>query len=158
MTQQSKNYCLFIDGASKGNPGESGIGIIICEGDNIIKNISQYIGITTNNVAEYMALIFGLQEAIVQNLNNISVNTDSELLYKQIKGEYKVKDSTLKLLHCLANHLLTGFERVNITNIPRENNKGADKLAVKAIEKRPVLFKKNKKAKASQDDRLLGLV
>jgi ribonuclease HI len=149
---------MYIDGASQGNPGEAGIGVIICEGDNVIKNMSQYIGIATNNVAEYMALIFGLQEALVQRINDLKINTDSELLCKQIKGEYKVKDATLKLFHCLAKHLLASFERVDIANIPRENNKGADKLAEKAIEKRPVLFKHKKRLKASQDDQLLGLV
>lgn len=149
---------MYIDGACQGNPGESGIGIIICQGDKVIKNISQYIGITTNNVAEYMALVFGLQEALIQKISHININTDSELLYKQIKGEYKVKDVTLKLLHTLAKHLLSSFQKADIVNIPRENNKGADKLAVKAIEKRPVLFNKNKKTKASQDDQLLGLV
>lgn len=149
---------MYIDGASQGNPGESGAGVIICDGDNAIKNISQYIGITTNNVAEYMALIFGLQEALMQRIKDLSINTDSELLCKQINGEYKVRDATLKLLYSLAKHLLGGFEKVNIRTIPRENNKGADKLAEQAIKKRPVLFRKNKKAKASQGDQLLGLV
>lgn len=157
MTQQNK-FIMYIDGASQGNPGESGIGVIICEGDKVIKNISQFIGITTNNVAEYMALIFGLQEALIQKIDNININTDSELLCKQIKGDYRVKDATLKLLYSLAKHLLSGFRKFDITNIPREDNKGADRLAVKAIEKRPVLFKKNNKTKASQDDQLLGLV
>lgn len=149
---------IYIDGASKGNPGESGIGVVIYEGDNILKNISQYIGITTNNVAEYMALIYALQEALILNIRNISINTDSELLYRQIKGEYKVKNEILNLLHKISSHLLSGFEKVEINNIPREKNKEADKLAVIAIEKRPVLLKKYKKTKASQDGQLLGLV
>ncbi len=157
MTQQNK-FSMYVDGASQGNPGEAGIGVIICEGNNVIKNISQYIGITTNNVAEYMALIFGLQEALIQRIVSININTDSELLCKQIKGDYRVKDATLKLLYSLAKHLLSGFKKAEITNIPREDNKGADRLAARAIEKRPVLFKKSKKTKASQDDQLLGLV
>ncbi len=156
MNPQNK-YTMFIDGASRGNPGESGIGIIIHEGENTLKNIAKYIGIATNNVAEYMALIVGLQEAIISKIENIEINTDSELLCKQIKGEYKVKDDTLKLLHLLASHLLSGFKKFSINNIPRENNKSADILADKAIDSRPVLFKKNKK-KASQDDQLLDLV
>ena len=149
---------MYIDGASQGNPGEAGIGVIICENDNVIKNMSQYIGIATNNVAEYMALLFGLQEALARRIRDLKINTDSELLCKQIKGEYRVKDATLKLFHRLAKHLLTNFEKVDIANIPRENNKGADKLAETAIEKRPVLFQSKKKSKASQDDQLLGLV
>lgn len=157
MNPQLK-YDMYIDGASQGNPGESGIGVVISHGQNTIKSISHYIGITTNNVAEYMALIFGLQEALMQNIKCLNIKTDSELLYKQISGDYKVKDTTLKLLHGLAKHLLTGFEKAEICNIPRENNKGADKLATRAIETRPVLSRKNRKIRASQDDQLLGLV
>lgn len=149
---------IYIDGASKGNPGEAGIGVIISKDDEIKKNVSQYIGITTNNVAEYLALIYGLQEALMQNIKNIHINTDSELLYHQITGEYKVRDENLKILHGLAKHLLYGFTDVEITVIPREKNKGADKLATMAIEKRPVLSKKTKKIKASQNDQLPDLV
>jgi len=149
---------MYIDGASQGNPGQAGIGVIIYHGDKIIKNKSKYIGITTNNVAEYMALIFGLHEALFQKIATIEVNSDSELLCKQIIGEYKVKDDTLKLLYHLVKHLLSGFKAVKVVNIARENNKSADKLATEAIEKRPVLFKKSKKIRASQDDQLLGLV
>jgi len=156
MIQQTK-YDIYVDGASQGNPGEAGIGAIICKDDNTLKNISQYIGITTNNVAEYVALIYGLQEALIQNIRNININTDSELLYKQLKGEYRVKDNTLKIFNGIAKHLLAGFEKFDITHIPREKNKGADKLATLAIEKRPVLLKGKKKIKASQDDQLLGL-
>lgn len=157
MTQQTK-YDIYVDGASQGNPGEAGIGVVISHGDNVVKNISQYIGIATNNVAEYVALIYGLQEALMQNIKRLNVNTDSELLYKQLNGEYKVKDTTLKIFNSIAKHLLGGFEKAEITNIPREKNKGADKLATIAIEKRPVLLKSKKKIKASQDDQLLGLV
>lgn len=157
MTQQTK-YDIYVDGASQGNPGEAGIGVVISHGDNVIKNVSQYIGIATNNVAEYVALIYGLQEALIQNIKRLNVNTDSELLYKQLNGEYKVKDTTLKIFNNIAKHLLSGFEKIELTNIPREKNKGADKLATIAIEKRPVLLKSKKKIKASQDDQLLGLV
>ena len=149
MTQQVKYY-VYVDGASQGNPGESGIGAIICKGDDTIKNISQYIGITTNNVAEYVALIYGLQEALIQNIRNININTDSELLYRQLKGEYKVKDSTLKIFNAIAKHLLGGFEKSEINHISREENKGADKLATLAIEKRPVLLKGKRKSRQAR--------
>lgn len=153
-----KKWHIYIDGASNGNPGESGIGVVISEDDEVKKNISQYIGIATNNVAEYVALIYGLQEALIQNIRDIHISTDSELVYKQIIGEYKVREENLKLLYVLAKHLIDGFLNVQITNIPREKNKGADKLATKAIETRPVLLKKTKKIKASQDDQLPDLV
>ena len=148
---------VYIDGASIGNPGKIGIGYLIYRNGKIIKEEKVYLGIGTNNFAEYMALIFSLQEVLIQNLSNVNINTDSELLCKQINGEYKVKDPTLKLLHCLATNIIANIKNVSIVNIPRENNKGADKLAVQAIEKRPVLLKAKKKNKASQDDQLLGL-
>jgi len=157
MTQLTK-YNIFVDGASKGNPGESGIGVIISKDNHVKINFSQYIGIATNNVAEYLALIYGLQEALMQKIEDVNINTDSELLYKQIKGDYKVKDPTLRILNRLVKHLWCGFDKIEITHIPREKNKGADKLAVTAIEKRPVLLKKQSKFKASQDDQLIGLV
>lgn len=156
--KQTNKWDIYIDGASKGNPGESGIGVVICKDGSVRKNISEYIGIATNNVAEYSALIFGLSEALIQNIRNIHIKTDSELLYKQITGEYKVKDTTLKLLNKIAKYLLAGFQDVDITNIPRENNENADKLATSAVERRPVLLRKTKKLKASQDDQLPGLV
>ena len=157
MNQDNK-WDLYIDGASRGNPGEAGIGVVICKDGSVKKNISEYIGIATNNVAEYSALIFGLSEALIQNIRNIHIKTDSELLYKQIIGEYKVRDESLKLLNKIAKYLLTGFRDVDISNVPRENNKNADKLASNAIDRRPVLLHKTKKLKASQDDQLPGFV
>lgn len=154
---QNNIWELCIDGASKGNPGEAGIGVIIRNSDTVKKTLSEYIGITTNNVAEYSALIFGLQEALIQNIRTIHIKTDSELLYKQITGEYKVKDDCLQLLHKIAKHMLSGFAEVDITNVPRENNRDADRLANEAVQKRPVLLRKTKKLKASQDDQLPGL-
>jgi len=151
-------YDIYIDGASKGNPGESGIGVSIYEGGKLLKNLSEYIGITTNNVAEYTALIFALQEAHMQKMNHVKINTDSQLLCRQINGEYKVKDTNLKLLHKIATHLISGLKNIEIVNIPREKNRSADKLATIAVEKRPVLLKKHKKAMASQDDQLFGLI
>ena len=161
MNPVHKTKCdIYIDGASQGNPGEAGIGAVICEGETVVKNLSRYIGIATNNVAEYMALLFGLQEALIQNKRNINIKTDSELLYKQIIGEYKVKDQTLKLFHALAKHMLAGFREIEITNIPREQNKGADKLATAAIAKRPVAIRqaKSKKLKVAQDEELQDLL
>jgi ribonuclease HI len=130
-----KEIELYIDGASKGNPGPSGVGVVICRGGETIKNISEYIGNTTNNVAEYTALIYGLQEALILKAQSIKVNTDSELLYKQIKKDYKVKSANIKGLYNQAEHLISGFKHVAVNNIPREENRGADKLASLAIKK-----------------------
>ena len=118
-------YDIFIDGASKGNPGEAGVGAVIRDEQSVKRTVSEYIGITTNNVAEYSALIFGLQEALIHNFKKIHIKTDSELLYKQISGEYKVREQSLVVLHKIAKHLLSGFADVSISNIGREYNKEA---------------------------------
>lgn len=129
----TKEVELYIDGASKGNPGPSGIGVVICKDTETIKNISSYIGNTTNNVAEYTALIFGLQEALMLKAKNIRINTDSQLLYRQLKKIYKVKSPDILRLYNQVTHLISGFGEVSINNISRSANRGADKLANKAI-------------------------
>lgn len=124
---------LYIDGAAKGNPGPAGIGVVVCRGQEVVNNIKNYIGRTTNNVAEYTALIYALEEALLRKAEKLQIYTDSQLLYRQMKGEYKVKNQNILGLHSQARHLLTGFKEVVINNIPRENNRGADKLANLAI-------------------------
>lgn len=124
---------IYIDGASKGNPGPAGIGVIICQDGQVFKNISNYIGKTTNNFAEYMALIYALEEALMIKADTIKINTDSQLLYRQIKREYKVKSPNIIGLYNQALHLISAFKEVSINYIPRNNNRGADKLATQAI-------------------------
>lgn len=129
-----KRLTVFTDGASHGNPGPSGVGAVICDDKGAtVKNLSEYIGETTNNVAEYMALIYGLQEALILRADEVIINTDSELLAKQLKKEYKIKDADLKILYRQVGHLLRGFDKYEIRHIDRSENKGADKLANKAI-------------------------
>jgi ribonuclease HI len=130
-----KQLDIYIDGASKGNPGPSGIGVVICQDSQTVKNISSFIGDTTNNVAEYTALIYALQEALILKAEAIKINTDSQLLYRQLNKIYKVKNSNISRLFNQALHLLSGFKQVSIANIPRQNNKGADRLATQAIKK-----------------------
>ncbi|PIP20678.1 MAG: ribonuclease H [Candidatus Omnitrophica bacterium CG23_combo_of_CG06-09_8_20_14_all_40_11] len=124
---------IYIDGASKGNPGPSGIGAVICRDGRAIKNIASFIGNATNNVAEYTALIYGLQEGLMLNAENIEINTDSQLLYRQIKKIYKIKSANILGLYNQALHLMSAFKQVSIKHIPREENRGADKLANKAV-------------------------
>ena len=124
---------IYIDGASKGNPGPSGIGVVICRNGETVKNIASYIGNATNNIAEYTALIHGLQEGLILNAKSISINTDSQLLFRQIKKIYKIKSHNILGLYNQALRLMSAFNDVSIKHIPRENNKGADKLANKAI-------------------------
>jgi len=124
---------IYIDGASKGNPGPSGIGVVICRDGQTIKNIASFIGHATNNVAEYTALLFALQEALKLKAENIKINTDSQLLHRQINKTYKVKSPNILGLYNQAVHLLSAFKKVSIINIPREENRGADRLATRAI-------------------------
>ncbi|NQT90139.1 MAG: ribonuclease HI family protein [Candidatus Omnitrophica bacterium] len=129
-----KILSLFIDGAAKGNPGPAGIGVVVQDDTgSTVKNISKYIGNATNNVAEYTALIFGLEEARNLGAEEVTVNTDSELIAKQLGGEYKIKNSTLKELYAKAMKILDSFSDVRVNQIGREENKGADKLANKAV-------------------------
>jgi len=124
---------IYIDGASKGNPGPSGIGVVICKDGQTIKNMSAYIGKATNNMAEYNALIYGLQEALMLKAQKVTINTDSQLLHRQIKKIYKIKNPNIVGLYNQAIHLMLAFKEVMINNIPRQDNRGADKLANLAI-------------------------
>ncbi|MFA4989201.1 MAG: ribonuclease HI family protein [Candidatus Omnitrophota bacterium] len=126
---------IYIDGASKGNPGPSGIGVVICRDKETIKNISSYIGNATNNIAEYTALIYGLREALVLKAEVIKIKTDSQLLARQLNKVYKVKHPNIAGLYNQALNLLAEFKEVSIENIPRAENTGADKLATQAIKK-----------------------
>jgi ribonuclease HI len=126
---------IYIDGASKGNPGHSGIGVVICQGGSAVKNISRYIGMATNNIAEYTALVFALQEALIMRADSVKISTDSQLLYRQINRTYKVKHPNIIGLFSQALHLMSGFKKVSIRHIPREENRTADKLATQAVNK-----------------------
>lgn len=128
-----KKIEIHIDGASKGNPGHAGIGAVICQDGKVIKNIANYIGKTTNNFAEYTALIYALQEAIIIKADVVDVHTDSQLLCRQINKEYKVKSSNIIGLYNQAVHLIAAFKKFSIKHIPREENSEADKLANHAV-------------------------
>ena len=123
---------IYIDGASKGNPGAAGVGIVIFKEGARLKDISRHIGNTTNNVAEYTALIYALEEALILKAGKVKVLTDSELLAKQINREYKVRHPNLKPLFEQARNLSRGFKSFEIRHIVREKNKEADRLADKA--------------------------
>ena len=131
------SYELYIDGASHGNPGPAGIGVVVLDGaDKPVAQFSKYLGETTNNVAEYLALIYALQEAIRRGYSSITVKTDSELLARQISGRYKVRHPQLRLFHDLARDLMRHFRACQIEHIPREQNALADRLAGEAVKAR----------------------
>lgn len=128
---------VYIDGASLGNPGPSGIGVVFVEADGRPRlELSKYLGETTNNVAEYTALLYALVEAQARRLRRLRIRTDSELLAKQLQGQYRVRDATLRLLHDLARHVMRAFARCSVEHVPRAQNKAADRLATAAVEGR----------------------
>lgn len=125
---------IHIDGASRGNPGPASVGVEIKDGKGqVMKTISEAIGTTTNNVAEYFALIYAMEEAAVLKARRIHVYTDSELLAKQYTGVYRTKEPLIKLLHHQVRRLVKFFEDCKISHVNRENNKEADRLANQAL-------------------------
>lgn len=132
----AKRLTVFADGASRGNPGSAAIGVIIeDESGRVIARISRRIGETTNNRAEYTAIIAGLEEAVRLGAEDVEVRSDSELLVRQIMGEYRVKSPALKPLFEQAYRLMREFQSSSIVHIPREQNKAADALGRKALRK-----------------------
>ena len=128
---------IYIDGASRGNPGRAGAGIWITNREGRkISEVSRYLGRKTNNEAEYWALLLGLREAKRLGGDTVRIFTDSELVERQIKGIYRVKDLNLKVLHKAVIENLETFSSFEIESIPREENKEADRLANQAIQKR----------------------
>lgn len=134
---EDRTFSVYVDGASRGNPGLAGAGAVIKDGEgNVVKRLKRSLGITTNNIAEYKALIMGLKGAKRLGLSRVKIFADSELVVKQLKGEYRVKNEGLKPLHTEARDLARGFEGFTITYISRDKNAEADKLANKAIDHR----------------------
>lgn len=130
-----KKINIFTDGGSRGNPGPAAAGVVLFdEKGNKLEEVSRFIGAGTNNVAEYVAAIFGLQEALMLKAADITLNLDSQLVARQLKGEYKVKDQNLKKFFQIAVNLIKGFDKVTINEIPREDNKEADALVNKALD------------------------
>lgn len=133
----SRSCEVYIDGASRGNPGPAGVGVAFVDGNRRpVHEFAKYLGETTNNVAEYLALIYALQEALKIGYTTLVIHTDSELLARQMSGHYRVRDAHLKLLHDLAQSLREGFRACEIRHVPREQNRLADRLAGHAADRR----------------------
>jgi ribonuclease HI len=126
---------LRCDGASRGNPGPAGAGALIeAEGTSDRIEISEFLGETTNNVAEYSALLLGLRKAEALSPSSLTVYSDSELLVRQIRGEYRVKSPLLRPLYQEACRRLRRFPAARILHVGREENGEADRLANRAID------------------------
>ena len=118
---------IFSDGGARGNPGPAGIGAVIYNEDNkILAQISEYLGVTTNNQAEYRALIAALKKAKELGVEKVECYLDSELVVKQLNHEYKVKNKDLAPLFLEIHNLGTSFKSISFSHIRREYNKAAD--------------------------------
>ena len=126
---------LFTDGGSRGNPGPAAYGFVLeAEDGTVLDARGEAIGIATNNVAEYAALVAGLGRAVEVGVVELEVVSDSELLVKQMRGEYKVKNAGLIPLFQQARSLAEGLERIVYEHVRREHNKDADRLANLAMD------------------------
>ena len=135
---KNKTLTIYIDGGARGNPGPAGIGVVIMdERKKKIKELYKYIGEATNNIAEYNALVYGLEEALILAPDKVVVKMDSELVARQLSGDYRVKNEEIKPLFEKAIGILKQFKAFEIKHIDREKNKDADKLVNKAINLAP---------------------
>jgi len=135
---RSRDYVIFVDGSSRGNPGQAGAGVLIQDTDGTVLLEQGYpLGRMTNNEAEYNALILGLEEALVLKAERVTLYADSELMVRQMNGQYRVKKPHLKALNTRANRLAGALTEFTITHVPRERNQSADRLAQQASSKAP---------------------
>jgi ribonuclease HI len=128
---------LYSDGAARGNPGPAGAGaVIVSPGGHIVAKMGKFLGDNTNNFAEYMGLLLGLRRAKAMGIKEIEILSDSELMIRQLKGEYQVKAENLRPLYDEAKELLKAFPALLLRHIPREENSAADEMSNRAIDER----------------------
>jgi ribonuclease HI len=124
-----------VDGGARGNPGPAAIGVVVRDADGtVVEAVGETIGKTTNNVAEYRALLRGIELAAGNGATEVELVGDSELIVRQIEGRYKVKDEAMKELHAEAKKALSGFDNWSIRHVKRAQNSDADKLVNQALD------------------------
>jgi dinuclear metal center YbgI/SA1388 family protein len=128
-------HSLYTDGGARGNPGPAGVGaVLLSSSGDVVDELAHFIGVATNNVAEYQALIAGLELALDRDVERLDVFLDSELVVRQLSGQYRVKDANLKALHGQATYLMHKFHEIDVKHVPREQNAAADALVNQAID------------------------
>ncbi|MGC8484991.1 MAG: ribonuclease HI family protein [Candidatus Baltobacteraceae bacterium] len=134
-SQVPRHVTLFADGGARRNPGPAaGAAVLIDDRGTVIEEAFRYLGHATNNVAEWNGLLAGLEAAVRLGVRELTVRLDSELVVKQLLGEYRVKNAALQPLHRRALELLRDFERVDIGHVPRRQNKLADALVNRVLD------------------------
>jgi len=124
-----------VDGGARGNPGPAAVAAVVKDADGgVLEERSERIGTATNNVAEYRALLLGIERAAALGAGELELVGDSELIVRQLKGEYKVKDAALRELHAAARRALAGFDGWSIRHVRREENSEADRLVNEALD------------------------
>ena len=126
---------VYSDGAARGNPGPAGAGAVLVDAaGNVIARLGRYLGKQTNNVAEYQGLLLGLKHAQELGFRQVEVRADSQLLIRQLKGDYAVRHAGLKPLHAEALRLLRTFDKADLEHVPREENALADEMSNRPID------------------------
>ena len=124
-----------VDGGARGNPGPAAIGVVVRNADGaVVESVGETIGVTTNNVAEYRALLRGIELAAAQGATEVELIGDSELIVRQIEGRYKVKNAAMKELHAQAKAALAEFDAWSIHHVKRAQNADADALVNEALD------------------------
>jgi ribonuclease HI len=135
MSVGNQVLVLHVDGGARGNPGPAAIGIVISAPDGtVVEEVSETIGVASNNVAEYRALLRGLERASALGAQEVRVINDSELVARQVMGLYKVKHPAMQPLHAQATKALRAFTSWSIDSVPRAQNAGADALVNQALD------------------------
>ncbi len=131
-----RELVAYVDGGSRGNPGPSGLGVVIQDTrGRTLKTFSEYLGETTNNVAEYRALVAALEYAVSERAERLKVYCDSELVALQMRGRYRVQSAHLRPLYLRARELADRLPQFSIVTLPREQNRQADRLANEAMDR-----------------------
>ena len=134
----ARRLLIHTDGAARGNPGPAGLGAVLREaGDGrVVAELARYLGIRTNNYAEWSAVVDALEEALRLGATHVDLRLDSELVARQISGRYRVKHPELKPFHASAMALLARLQGYTVAHVPRELNRDADRLSNVAIDER----------------------
>jgi ribonuclease HI len=131
----TEKLVVNVDGGARGNPGPAAIGAVVRRADGeVLEERGERIGSATNNVAEYRALLLGIERAAAHGAGELELVGDSELIVRQVKGEYKVKDATLRRLHGEVKRALGSFERWSIRHVRRAENAEADRLVNEVLD------------------------
>jgi ribonuclease HI len=131
----TRRLTVNVDGGARGNPGPAAVGVVVSNGaGEVLEERGERIGAATNNVAEYRALLLGIERAATLGASELDLVGDSELIVRQVKGEYKVKDANLRELHAEVKRALEPFEVWSIRHVPRSENAEADRLVNEALD------------------------